>query len=94
MGKLWVCALFACAAVAQQKPPAKVDQALRARVKEFYQYHVDEQYRKAETLVANDDQSRDIFFTKQKEKYEKFEISQIEYRCCTGSGIGTSIRKS
>jgi hypothetical protein len=70
--------LIASPIFAQQKPPKAVDEALRARVKEFYQYHVDEQYRKAEKLVAED--SADIFYVREKPKYEGFEIKSIEYR--------------
>src|SRR5947207_15092741 len=32
------------------KPPAEVDAALRARIKEFYDYHVSGQFRKADEL--------------------------------------------
>lgn len=71
-------ALLASAAFAQQKPPKKVDAALRARVSEFYQDHVTEQYRKAEKLVAPE--SQEIFYVREKPKYEAFEIKSIEYR--------------
>lgn len=69
--------LFVCAAFAQQ-PPQAAEEALRARVNEFYQDHVTEQYRKAEKLVAED--SQDIFYVREKPKYEGFEIKQIEWR--------------
>jgi hypothetical protein len=60
-----------------QKPPAKVDQALRARVNEFYRYHMTEEYRKAEKLVARD--TLELYYVRSKPKYEAFEIEDIEY---------------
>lgn len=59
------------------KPPAGVDEALRARITEFYQYHVTEEYRKAEKLVAED--SQDTFYIHNKPHYLKFEIRKITY---------------
>ena len=59
------------------KPPARVDEALRARIKEFYQYHVTEEYRKAEKLVAED--SQDFYYVHNKPHYLNFEITDIEY---------------
>jgi hypothetical protein len=55
-----------------------VDKALRDRVTEFYGYHVREEYRKAEKLVAED--SQDLFYIHDKPKYESFKIHSIEYR--------------
>lgn len=77
MRRLLIPLLLASAAFAQ-KPPKAVDEALRARVNEFYQYHVTEEYRKAEKLVA--EESQDIYYTREKPKYESFEIKTIEYR--------------
>lgn len=62
---------------APEKPPASVDEALRARIDEFYQYHVKEEYRKAEKLVAED--SQDLYYIHNKPKYESFEIKSIQY---------------
>jgi hypothetical protein len=59
------------------KPPAEVDQALRERIKEFYQYHVTEEYRKAEKLVAED--SQDMYYVASKPHYLSFEIKTIAY---------------
>jgi hypothetical protein len=76
MRRIWI--LLGIAAVAfAQKPPKKIDEALRARISEFYQDHVTEQYRKAEQLVAED--ARDMFYVREKPKYESFEIANIEY---------------
>jgi hypothetical protein len=77
--------IFICAAVCvgqtpkePPKPPADVDQALRARVQEFFQYHVTGQFRKAEALVAED--SKDLFYNRNKPRYLKFvEIARIDY---------------
>ncbi len=59
------------------RPPAAVDEALRARITEFYQLHVTGEYRKAEKLVAED--SQDIYYEHGKPKYLSFEIKTIAY---------------
>jgi hypothetical protein len=68
---------FAQEAPAPAKPAAGVEEALRARVTEFYQLHVSEQFRKAEKLVAED--SQDVFYVHSKPKYLSHEIKSIEY---------------
>ena len=75
-------ALFAAVLSAQEKtapdePPADVDTALRARIAEFYQYHVDGQFRKAEEMVAED--TKDLFYNSNKPRYLSFEIKSIQY---------------
>jgi hypothetical protein len=76
-------ALFTAVAFAQNpadlfnKPPAEVDEALRARIKEFHQYHVTQEFRKAEKLVAED--SQDFFYVHNKPHYLSFEIRSITY---------------
>jgi hypothetical protein len=75
--------LFTALAFAQNpadlfnKPPADVDEALRARMKEFFQYHVTQEFRKAEKLVAED--SQDFFYDHNKPHYLSFEIRSIAY---------------
>ena len=73
--------LFAALAGAQDnpfnKPPADVDAALRARIKQFYDYHVQGQFRKADALVAED--TKDYYFNGGKPKYLSYEISRIDY---------------
>lgn len=59
------------------KPPAGVEEALRARIAKFYQAHVDGKYRLADAVVAED--SKDDFFAANKTRYYGFEISQITY---------------
>lgn len=59
------------------KAPADVEDALRARVTQFYQYHVDGKFRQAEQLVAED--SKDIFYTSNKPRYFHFKIAGIQY---------------
>jgi len=73
---------FAAAAFAQpgnpfNRPPADVDQALRARIAEFYDDHIKDVPRKAEALVAED--TKDYFYNHNKPKYLKCEIKQIDY---------------
>jgi hypothetical protein len=75
---LWVAVGFAqTPADLFNKPPADVDQALRARITEFYQDHVDGKYRLAEALVAED--TKDFFYMTNKPKYLGFEIQSITY---------------
>jgi hypothetical protein len=59
------------------EPPAEVDQALRARVKEFFQYSVDGNFRKAYDMVA--EESKDFYFGMAKLKTVNFEFNSIEY---------------
>jgi hypothetical protein len=68
--------LTSCAAFGQTPPP-EVDQALRARVNEFFGYHVSGKFMKALPLVAED--TKEYYFAVQKNTYLSFEIGQIEY---------------
>jgi hypothetical protein len=78
-------ALFTCAAAcfAQapadlfNRPPEDVDRAVRARISEFYQDHVEGKYRQAEALVADD--TKDFYYAANKTKYLSFEIRSIVY---------------
>src|SRR5437867_11092042 len=78
-----ILALFAGVVCAQNpsdlfnKPPAKVDKALRARIAEFYTDHVKQEFRKAEGLVADD--TKNFFYSQNKPAYLSFEISRIDY---------------
>ena len=67
----------AAQADAGQQPPKEVDDALRARVTQFYQASVDRKYRLAMEVVAED--SRDYFFEMDKPHYYGFEIAGIKY---------------
>jgi len=71
---LWAVASFAQTA---GKPPAYIDQALRARITEFYQDHVTGEFRKAEALVADD--TKDYYYISNKPRYQSFEIVQVDY---------------
>ena len=59
------------------KPPANVDDALKSRVKEFYQDHVTGKYRKAELLVS--EESKDGFYAANKPALESFKIGDVVY---------------
>ncbi len=58
------------------KPPADVDQALRARITAFFDLHVKGEFRKAEALVAED--TKDIYYSSNKTQYLSFEIGRID----------------
>jgi hypothetical protein len=59
-----------------QAPPV-VDQALRGRVSQFYQAHVDGKFRVADQFVA--EESKDIFFEADKRRCRAFAIVRINY---------------
>jgi hypothetical protein len=83
MLRLILLAIFATGSFAQNaadlfnKPPADVDQALRARVTAFYDLHVKGEFRKAEALVAED--TKDIYYSSNKTQYISYEIGRIDY---------------
>jgi hypothetical protein len=83
MHRLSLIALLSLALRAQDnaglfnKPPAGVDEALRARITAFYQHHVKQEFRLAEALVAED--TKDFFYRNNKPQYLSFEIRQIDY---------------
>ncbi|MEK7404923.1 MAG: hypothetical protein AAB225_07420 [Acidobacteriota bacterium] len=60
-----------------EKAPPAVDEALRARIKLFYQAHLDGKFRLADQVVAED--SKDAFFSAEKTRYRGFEIARIVY---------------
>jgi hypothetical protein len=60
-----------------ESAPPQVDQALRSRVKEFYQFHVEGKFRQADALVH--EESKDAFFVAEKLKLKSFEIKHIKY---------------
>lgn len=59
------------------KVPEKVDKALRARVNEFFQYHVDGTFKNALPLVA--DETQDEYFNSGKTKLRSFKLEDIKY---------------
>ena len=59
------------------KPPQDVDDALRARIKVFYDYHVARKYRQAEQLIA--EESKDDFYVLSKPEIQSYKIGNIEY---------------
>src|SRR5437763_1984007 len=74
---LFAASLFAQADDPFNRPPADVDRALRARIQEFYQFHIKGDFRHAEALVAED--TKDFFYSANKTKYLSAEISRIQY---------------
>jgi hypothetical protein len=83
MRKIAILALFASCAAAQEpadlfhRAPKSVDDALRARIDEFYQASVKGEFRKAEALVAED--TKDFFYDHDKPRMLSYEISRIDY---------------
>jgi hypothetical protein len=74
--------LIACTAgwtqpPALDKPPQDVDDALRARIKQFYDYHVEGKPRRCEPMVAED--AQDDFYNIPKLQLTSFKIGGIEY---------------
>lgn len=59
------------------KPPADVDQALRARVNEFYGMLLKKEFRKAEALIADD--TKDYYYGIGKPDISKYELLEIRY---------------
>jgi hypothetical protein len=68
--------LTSFAAFGQTAPP-EVDQALRARVNEFFGYHVTGEFMKAYAFVAED--TKEYYFAVQKNRYISFKIGDIAY---------------
>jgi hypothetical protein len=60
-----------------QSAPPEVDQALRARVDEFFSYHVSGKFMKALPLVAED--TKEYYFAAQKNLYVSYEVGKVEY---------------
>jgi hypothetical protein len=86
MRRLSLAILIAAAALAQapapagaskEPPPPEVDQALRARVLQFYDLQVQGQYRKAEQLVAED--TKDFYYNLAKPQFLSAKLLGIEY---------------
>ena len=83
MHRILIFAALATAAFAQDpadlfnRAPVDVEQALRARITEFFHYHVTGEHRKAEELVAED--TKDYFYDGNKPRYISFEIGKIDY---------------
>ena len=60
-----------------QTPPPEVDQALRTRVSEFLQYHVEGKFTKAFEYVAED--TKEYYFNSQKVQFLSFRIDDVSY---------------
>ena len=76
--------LLACAAAFAESPtavfdkaPPQVENALRERVAKFFDAHISGKFRAAEQVVHED--SQDIFYNAQKQKYISYQIVKIDY---------------
>jgi hypothetical protein len=63
--------------IPSESAPPEVNTALRARISQFYQAHVDGKYRLADQVVA--EESKDLFFAMAKPRYLGFEVVRINY---------------
>lgn len=84
MRKVSATLLLACAAVLAESPtavfekaPPQVENALRERIGKFFEAHISGKFRAAEQVVHED--SQDIFYNAQKQKYISYEIVKIDY---------------
>ena len=59
------------------KPPRDIDDALRARIKRFYDYHVAQKTRLCEELIT--EASKDDFYVLTKPALQTYRIGNIEY---------------
>jgi hypothetical protein len=60
-----------------EKAPPHIDEALRARVSKFYQFHVERKFFQANALVAKE--SQEEFFNADKQECKAFQIIRIVY---------------
>jgi len=70
-------AMLAAAQTPAPAPPPEVDQALRARVSEFFQDYVDAHFRQGEALVAED--SKDYYYNSPKTQFKSFKIDGVSW---------------
>ncbi|MCS7043671.1 MAG: hypothetical protein NZR01_12865 [Bryobacteraceae bacterium] len=76
------------------RPPAGVDEALRARVQQFYDLEQQGRFRLAEQMVCED--SRDRYYDMEKRRWTSFELIQISYeenftRARVAAALGTEM---
>ncbi|HSW51016.1 MAG TPA: hypothetical protein VLH09_12620 [Bryobacteraceae bacterium] len=60
-----------------EKAPPDIDEALRSRVKTFYQAHVEGKFRAADALV--EEESKELFFGMDKPRCRSFTLGNITY---------------
>ena len=69
--------LISTVSAAVPKVPEKVDKALRARVNDFFQDHVDGSFRKAMEMVA--DETKDEYFASAKMVLKSYTVDDVKY---------------
>jgi len=62
---------------AEFKAPPEVEQALRARVTQFFQLHVESNFQKAYSMVAED--TKKYYFDNKKNTYKSFRIAGVKF---------------
>jgi len=74
---LFIAAILPAQIPTLDKPPQDIDDALRARIKQFYDYHLTRKYRQCEQLIA--EESKDDFYVMTKPQLQDYKIGNIEY---------------
>lgn len=86
MNKIFILLAMTASALAQESPSVTPvvdssiaagtsEEALRERVRQFYQFHVEGKFRAADALVADD--SKDAFFAAAKTQYKKCVVGKV-----------------
>ncbi len=70
-------AAFGQASTLFEKAPPEIEEALRARIMQFYQAHVDGKWRLADQVVA--EESKDTFLGADKQRLKSYSIVKIKY---------------
>jgi len=77
LAPLAVLSLLPLTVFGQADPPPEVDQALRARITQFFTYMVEGNFRKANDLVAED--TKDEYFNGSHSRLNSFKIESLTY---------------
>src|SRR2546428_1726339 len=83
MRVFFLCGLLLTALSAQEntkffrKAPPDVEEALRARISDFYSFYQQGKFRQAESLVA--EECRDLYYNMQKAPIRSFQLQNIEW---------------
>ncbi len=82
--------VIAITAWAQQQPAQPAAEALRDRVRQYYQLMVEKKYRQAEAMVA--EESKDDYYAGQKPEIKAFEITMLDLQTETTAKVTIRIK--